>query len=167
MNRILISLLSGFFLLTGCTLDKEEEVRMLLSEWTEIGETFFFESSSSCTAAVFHTSEAPRITSLLDRARSVETGMKMLAGGKPVVFRVSGKSPNAVTEAIMSRNLPQGIGILNSGLAGVNCMNEVVKGVYYRAILNPESNLVFVPESHAMVVLDKQAMAMIYVRGDS
>ncbi|WP_027259458.1 hypothetical protein [Leisingera aquimarina] len=167
MFRLMTGLLSGLLLLTGCTLDKEEEVRVLLSDWTELGETFFFQSSSTCTAAVFHTTEQPRITSLLDRARSVNTGMKMLADGKPVVFRVAGKSPNAVTEAIMSRDLPQGIGILNSGLAGVNCMTEIVKGVYYRAILNPQSNLVFVPDTHAMVVLDKQAMALIYVRGNS
>ena len=46
-------------------------------------------------------------------------------------------------------------------------MTEIVKGVYYRAILNPQSNLVFVPDTHAMVVLDKQAMALIYVRGNS
>ncbi|MEX0303695.1 MAG: hypothetical protein AB3N24_14850 [Leisingera sp.] len=166
MLRSILCLFSALLLLSGCALDKEDALRAQLSAWVELGETYFFQSSSSCTAAVFHTAESPRITSLLDRARSIETGMKMLDQGKPVVFAVSGKSPNAVTEAIMSRNLPQGLGVLNSGLAGVSCMSDLVKSIYYQAIRNPTSNLVFVPEGHAMLVLDKQAMALIYVRGN-
>ncbi|KIC21621.1 hypothetical protein [Leisingera sp. ANG-Vp] len=166
MIRLLTCFLAALAILSGCALDKEDALRAQLSAWVELGETYFFQSSSSCTAAVFHTAESPRITSMLDRARSIETGMKMLDAGKPVVFAVSGKSPNAVTEAIMSRNLPQGLGVLNSGLAGVSCMSDLVKSIYYQAIRNPASKLVFVPDGHAMLVLDKQAMALIYVRGN-
>ncbi|OED50291.1 hypothetical protein [Leisingera sp. S232] len=166
MIRLLTCLLTALALLSACALDKEETLRTQLSAWVELGETFFFQSSMSCTAAVFHTVENPRITSLVGRARSLNTGMKMLDTGKPVMFAVSGKSPNAVTEEIMSRDLPQGLGVLNSGLAGVGCMSDLVKSVYYQAIRNPASSLVFVPESGAMVVLDKQAMALIYVRGN-
>ncbi|UWQ77867.1 hypothetical protein K3725_11095 [Leisingera sp. S132] len=166
MIRLLTCLLTALAVLSGCALDKEEALRAQLSAWVELGETFFFQSSMSCTAAVFHTAENPRITSLVDRARSLNTGMKMLETGKPVMFAVAGKSPNTVTEEIMSRDLPQGLGVLNSGLAGVGCMTDLVKSVYYQAIRNPGSSLVFVPETGAMVVLDKQAMALIYVRGN-
>ncbi|MBY6135153.1 hypothetical protein AB9K35_14210 [Leisingera sp. XS_AS12] len=166
MFRPALCLLSTLLVLSACALDKEEALRSQLSAWVELGETFFFESSMSCTAAVFHTSESPRLTSQLARARSLNTGMQMLEAGTPVVFAISGKSPNAVTEDIMSRDLPQGLGVLNSGLAGVSCMSDLVKSIYYQAIRNPTSNLLFVPDSGAMVVLDKQAMALIYVRGN-
>ena len=166
MIRVFSCLLSAFLLLSGCALDEEAALRARLAAWVELGETYFFQSSMGCTAAVFHTGESPRITSLVDRARSLDTGMKMLDAGRPVVFAVAGKSPNALTEAIMSRDLPQGLGVLNSGLAGVACMSDLVKSIYYQAIRNPESKLVFVPETGAMLVLDRQAMALIYVRGN-
>lgn len=166
MFRSVLYLLSALMILSACALDKEEALRSQLSAWVELGETYFFQSSSSCTAAVFHTAENPRLTSLLEHARSLNTGMQLLEAKQPVVFAISGKSPNAVTEDIMSRDLPQGLGVLNSGLAGVSCMSDLVKSIYYQAIRNPTSQLLFVPDSNAMVVLDKQAMALIYVRGN-
>jgi hypothetical protein len=165
MFRLAAVLISALFLLSGCALDKEEELRLQLSEWVMLGDTYFFESSSSCTAAVFH-SESPRISSLLPKARSVDTGLKMLAEGQPVVFKVGGKSPNALVEAIMSRDLPHGISVLNSGLAGVNCMSELVKSIYHQAIMNPNSRMAFIPDGHAIMIVDIQAKAVIYVRSN-
>ncbi len=166
MLRLALTLISTLLLLAGCTLDKEEEVRARLADWVMLGDTYFFESNSGCTAAVFHT-ESPRISSLLEPARSVDTGLKMLAQGQAVVFKVGGKSPNSLVEAIMSRDLPHGISVLNSGLAGVNCMSELVKSIYHQAIMNPTSNMAFIPEGNAIMVVDTQAKAVIYVRGNS
>jgi hypothetical protein len=166
MLRLALSLISTLLILSGCTLDKEEEVRAKLADWVTLGETYFFESNGSCTAAVFHV-ESPRISSLLEPARSVDTGLKMLAQGQAVVFKVGDKSPNALVEAIMSRDLPHGISVLSSGLAGVNCMSELVKSIYHQAIMNPTSNMAFIPEGNAIMVVDSQAKAVIYVRGSS
>lgn len=166
MLRLALTLISTLLLLSGCTLDKEQEVRAKLSDWVMLGETYFFESTSGCTAAVFH-AESPRISSLLEPARSVDTGLKMLADGQAVVFKVGEKSPNALVEAIMSRDLPHGISVLNSGLAGVNCMSELVKSIYHQAIMNPTSNMAFIPDGNAIMVVDTQAKAVIYVRGSS
>lgn len=165
MFRLAITLISLLSLLTGCALDKEEELRAQLGDWVTLGDTYFFSSTSSCTAAVFH-AESTRISSLLEPARSVDTGLKMLAEGQSVVFKVGGKSPNALVEAIMSRDLPHGIGVLNSGLAGVNCMSELVKSIYHQAIMNPASRMAFIPEGRAVLVVDPQAKAVIYVRGN-
>ncbi|MGR3759816.1 hypothetical protein ACUXV3_06725 [Roseobacteraceae bacterium NS-SX3] len=165
MIRFAFGLISALMLLSGCALDKEEQLRAQLSAWAELGETFFFDSTSSCTAAVFHT-KSPRISSLLPRARSLDTGLRMLGAGQPVLLSVGGRSPNALTEDIMSRDLPQGLGVLNSGLAGLGCMTDVVKSIYYRAIMNPASKLALLPGEGAMMVLDPQAQALLYVRGN-
>lgn len=165
MFRLALTLISALFLLSGCALDKEEELRVQLSEWVMLGDTYFFASNGTCTAAVFHT-ENPRISSLLPPARSVDTGLKMLAEGQPVVFKVGGKSPNALVESIMSRDLPHGISVLNSGLAGVDCMSELVKSIYHQAIMNPTSRMAFIPEGHGVMIVDAQAKAVIYVRSN-
>ncbi len=165
MFRLAISLVSVLTLLSGCALDKEEDLRLQLSQWVTLGDTYFFKSSGTCTAAVFHT-ENPRISSLLGAARSVDTGLKMVAEGQPVVFKVGGKSPNALVEAIMSRDLPHGISLLNSGLAGVNCMSELVKSIYHQAIMNPTSRMAFIPDGHGVMIVDAQAKAVIYVRSN-
>lgn len=165
MFRLAVMLISALFLLSGCALDKEDELRVQLSEWVTLGDTYFFKSNGTCTAAVFHT-DSPRISSLLGAARSVDTGLKMLADGQPVVFKVGDKSPNALVEAIMSRDLPHGISVLNSGLAGVNCMSELVKSIYHQAIMNPSSRMAFIPEGHGVMIVDSQAKAVIYVRSN-
>ena len=158
MLRSAIALISTVFVISGCALDKEEDLRLQLSQWVTLGETYFFQSSSTCTAAVFHT-ESPRISSLLTAARSVDTGLKMLEQGQPLVFKVGNKSPNALVESIMSRDLPQGISMLNSGLAGVNCMSELVKSIYHQAIMNPTSRMAFIPDGHGSRIVDAQATA--------
>ena len=96
----------------------------------------------------------------------MDTGLKMVAEGQPVVFKVGGKSPNALVEAIMSRDLPHGISLLTSGLAGVNCMSELVKAIYHQAIMNPTSRMAFIPDGHGVMIVDAQAKAVIYVRSN-
>lgn len=165
MLRLALALMTCLSLLSACALDKEEDLRAQLAPWVTLGDTYFFESNGSCTAAVFHT-DNPRISSLIKPARSVDTGLKYLAQGQPLVFKVGGKSPNALVEAIMSRDLPHGISVLNSGLAGVNCMSELVKSIYHQAIMNPASRMAFIPDGHGIMVVDPQALAVIYVRGN-
>lgn len=165
MLRPIVILMTALTVLAGCTLDTEEEVRAQVSQWVELGDTFLFHSSSVCTAGVFYV-KSPRINSMVAKARSVDTGMKMLKEGGPVAFDVGGRSPNSLTEAIMSKDLPEGISVLNSGLAGANCMDDLAQGVYYQAIMNPKSRMIFVPDGDAMIIVDREAGALIFVRGN-
>ena len=139
--------------LVGCAMDKEDEVRARVGDWVSLGETSYFKSTMDCTAGVFDV-EGVRITSLISKARSVATGMTLLKNGEAVAFDVKGLSPNAVSEQIMSKDLPQGIGVLSSGVAGKNCMSQTVREAYLRALLNPGSVLMFDPDGNVMAVLD-------------
>ncbi|EBA16526.1 lipoprotein, putative [Roseobacter sp. SK209-2-6] len=166
MRRLVTLLAICILPLAACTLDQEDELRAQLDPWVTLGDTFYFSSSSTCTAAIFHAQSA-RVSSLLEPARSVNTGLQMVAEKRPVVFKVGGKSPNAVVEDIMSKDLPNGLGVLNSGLAGVNCMTDREKSIYYRAIMNPKAQLAFLPKENAVMVVDPGAMAVIFVRGNA
>ena len=165
--RCLVTLLAICLLsLSACTLDSEAELRKQLMNWVKLGDTFYFSSSSTCTAAIFHI-ETARISSTLESVRSVETGMQMVTEQLPVLFKVKGKSPNAIVEEIMSKDLPNGLGVLNSGLAGVSCMSDEEKTLYYRAITNRNSQMAYLPTENAMLVVDPQAMAAFFVRGNA
>ncbi|NRB17362.1 MAG: hypothetical protein HRU33_07240 [Rhodobacteraceae bacterium] len=150
--------------LAGCAMDKEDAVRARVGTWVNLGDTRYFKSSMDCTAGVFDV-EGSRITSLITKARSVATGMVMLKDGEAVAFDVKGLSPNAVSEQIMSKDLPQGIGVLSSGIAGKNCMSKPVKAAYLRALLDPDSVLMFDPDGNVMAVLDRRNERLYYARG--
>jgi hypothetical protein len=150
--------------LAGCAMDKEDEVRARIGDWVTLGDTSYFKSTMDCTAGVFDV-EGVRITSLITKARSVATGMTLLKEGEAVAFDVKGLSPNAVSEQIMSKDLPQGIGVLSSGISGKNCMSDPVKNAYLRALLDPDSVLMFDPDGNVMAVLDRSNEKLYYARG--
>lgn len=150
--------------LAGCAMDKEEEVRAQIGDWVKLGETGYFHSTMSCTAAVFRV-KGLRITSLISKARTVGTGMTLLKQGNAVAFDLKGLSPNAVSEEIMTIDLAQGIGVLSSGVAGKDCMSADVKRAYLRALLDPEAVLMFDPNGNMMAVLDRRRKWMFYARG--
>ncbi|KAE9627614.1 hypothetical protein [Parasedimentitalea maritima] len=150
--------------LAGCAMDKEDEVRAQIGDWVSLGDTSYFKSSMSCTAGVFEV-EGVRITSLISKARSVATGMTLLKSGEAVAFDVKGLSPNAVSEQIMTKDLPQGLGVLSSGVAGKGCMDETTKNAYLRALLDPEAVLMFDPNGNVMAVLDRHNERLFFSRG--
>jgi hypothetical protein len=163
---ILLPALVGLALtgLTGCAMDKEAEVRAHAGDWVSLGETSYFNSTMHCTAGVFKV-EGVRITSLITKARSVATGMTLLKSDMAVAFDIKGQSPNTVSEQIMTKDLPQGIGVLSSGIAGKNCMSKPVKDAYLRALLDRSSVLMFDPDGNVMAVLDRSNQKLYYARG--
>ncbi|NIZ60111.1 hypothetical protein DL239_03865 [Sedimentitalea sp. CY04] len=150
--------------LAGCAMDSEDEVRARVGDWVSLGDTTYFKSTMDCTAGVFKV-DGVRVTSLISKARSIATGMTLLKEGDAVAFDVKGLSPNAVSEQIMTRDLPQGIGVLSSGIAGKNCMTDQIKEAYLRALLDPDSVLMFDPDGNVMAVLDRRNSKIYYARG--
>ena len=150
--------------LAGCAMDKEAEVRERLGDWVSLGDTTYFNSSMSCTAAVFEV-DGLRITSLISKARSIATGMTLLEDGKAVAFDVKGLSPNGVSEQIMTQNLSRGLGVLSSGVAGKDCMTDDIKQAYLRSLLDPNSVLMFDPNGNVMAVLDRAKKQLFFSRG--
>ena len=150
--------------LAGCALDKEGAVRAQISDWVKLGETRYFYSTVDCTAGVFEV-KGRRITSLISKAHSVATGVRLLKNGNTVAFELDGQSPNIVAELIMSKNRLQGIEVLSSGVSGKNCMNKPVKAAYLQALLDPTSVLIFDPNGNVMAVLDRSNNQLFFSRG--
>lgn len=150
--------------LGGCSLDQEEEVRLQIQDWVKLGETKYFFSRVNCTAALFDV-KATRITSMVKKVRDIEAGMRAITENKPVAFEVGGMSPTQVTEAIMTLDLPQGLGVLASGTGGKDCMAVEMEEAYYNTLHDPTSVLIFHPEARFMVIFDRRNMRLFFSRG--
>lgn len=151
--------------LASCAMDSEQEVRSLVGEWVTLDETAFFKSGMNCTAGVFKL-ETNRISSLVTHARSVRGGMDAMAEGRPVAFMISGLSPTLVSEQVMTANLSQGLGVLSSGVAGKDCMDDRTKQAYLRALMDPNAVLIFEPTEKFMAVVDKTNSRLFFARGN-
>lgn len=155
---------SAALVLAGCSLDQEEEVRLKIQDWVKLGETKYFFSRVNCTAALFDV-KATRITSMVKKVRDIESGMRAITENNPVAFEVGGMSPTQVTEAIMTLDLPQGLGVLASGTGGKDCMAVEMEEAYYNTLHDPTSVLIFHPEARFMVIFDRRNMRLFYSRG--
>ncbi len=158
---------AGLILLAiaGCSKQKEDDVRTRLSDWVNLGETLYFYADIGCSAAVFDL-KSTRISSKVTRARTLQTGVKMLGRDGPVFFDIKGETPHSVSEAMMNANLHRGIGMISSGIAAKNCMTETLQTYYLRALLDENGDLVYDPQEKAMIVLDGENRWLFYARGD-
>nr|WP_255734544.1 hypothetical protein [Epibacterium sp. MM17-32] len=152
--------------LLGCSLDQEEEVRAQVQDWVKLGETYYFFSRVNCTAALFEV-KASRISSMVKKVRNVDAGMRAITEGEAVAFEIPGMSPTVVTEKIMTRDLPQGLGVLSSGTGGKDCMAIEMEEAYFNALLDPTSVLIFEPEEKFMAVFDRRNRRLFFSRGRS
>jgi hypothetical protein len=152
-------------LVTGsCSLDQEEQVRAQVQDWVKLGETYYFFSRVNCTAALFEV-KASRISSKVKKVRDVEAGMRAIYEEIAVAFEVEGLSPTEVTEEIMNRDLPMGIGVLSSGTGGKDCMAIEMEEAYFNALLDPTSALIYHPTAKFTVVFDRRNRRIFYSRG--
>ncbi len=150
--------------LSGCAQDRESAVRAELGQWLALGDTSYFDSSLECTAGVFAL-EGIEIRDTIPVVRTIKKGMRLLGEGTAVAFDVPDVSPTSVSEAIMSANLPGGLGILSSGVAAKNCMTDEVQHSYLAALTAADTVLFFDPSGNALAVLDRTHKRAFFARG--
>lgn len=152
--------------LVGCDLDRESDVRASVEDWVKIGETLYFVSRSSCTAALFDV-KSTRISSVLKKVRSLEAALRAVKGVQPIAFEIAGSSPTQVTEDIMTADLPTGLGLLTAGTSAKACMADEMGNAYYNALLDPTSIMIFDPELRSVAVFDNRNKRLFYSHGRS
>ncbi|MCE8509885.1 hypothetical protein KBY28_15650 [Ruegeria pomeroyi] len=151
--------------LAACALDREAEVRAQLGGWMPLGDTLYFESKLECTAGLF----ATQADFLQNKVRTVSTlndGLAALSKEAIVAFDLEGETPDQVSQAVMSADLPKGLGILASGLSARACMDEGTRSAYLSALHSPAALLIFAPDNNALVILDRDRRQVFFARGD-
>ena len=151
--------------LVGCGADDETELRAELGDWVKPGATLYFESRLTCTAARFET-RSQRPLPRVAMARDLGEAMRHVAAGRVVAFALEGQSPTQISEAVMSADLPDGIGLVSAGVAAKGCMGPEETARYLMALHNPGVMMIYAPQSDALVLLDTGAQEVFFVRGD-
>ncbi|AAV94402.1 hypothetical protein KQ247_14250 [Ruegeria pomeroyi] len=151
--------------LAACALDREAEVRAQLGGWMPLGDTLYFESKLECTAGVFAT-PADILQTKVRTVSTLRDGLAALSREAIVAFDLEGETPDQVSQAVMSADLPKGLGILASGLSARACMDEATKSAYLSALHSPAALLIFAPDNNALVILDRDRRQVFFARGD-
>ena len=151
--------------LVGCALDSESEVRAQLATWVNLGETHYFDSSMGCTAGLFAV-EDTRLRSFITKVRSVDSGLKAIEEDKTVAFDIAGQSPSLVSEAVMTADLPKGLGLLSSGVAAKDCMKDGLKRAYLTTLNSAQAVMIYDAKTNAVAILDRINKRVFFARGD-
>ncbi|UWQ90262.1 hypothetical protein QEZ52_15985 [Aliisedimentitalea scapharcae] len=151
--------------LAGCAMDREADVRAQLDTWVELGATSYFQSTMECTAGVFATG-SQYLSAPVQTVRSVRQGLLLMGHDIAVAFDVSGQTPTLVSEAVMTADLPKGLGVLSSGVAAKGCMDDTLTRSYLAALHSDQAMLIFDPASNVMAVLDRAGERIFYARGN-
>ncbi|WP_438991262.1 hypothetical protein [Lentibacter sp.] len=165
MRRIM-ACLAALAVLAGCELDTEESLKKQLSARLYILEVMHFTSKSSCTAAVF-TLALGEFRKPYPLAETLDSALARVRDQKQVQFALEGLSPNEITEAIMSRDLPNGLGLISAGIGPArDCMDARIARGYHRVLLSPVSQMVYLPEENALMILYPPEKLAFFLRGN-
>ncbi len=156
-------------LLTGCSrLDTEAGVRAHIKTWVFLAQTRHFTSRSTCTAAIFDTiSGELRGSGPVRRVADLQSGQRLLAEGRAVAFELPGLTPNMVSEALMSVNLSEGLGLISSFVGpSLTCMTEAFQNDVYLALMSPDTVMIYDPSRNALLLLHRPSQIAFYLRGN-
>ncbi|GGB22294.1 hypothetical protein [Allosediminivita pacifica] len=158
--------LASLAALASCAQEREAELRARLDGWVYLGRTLHFESRFRCTAAVFEVA-LPIYRSAPARARSISGAVKHLHLGRPVIFDLVGRSPDALSSELMSTELSSGLGLVSNALrAGEDCLEGEMAAGFFRVITSEDALLLYDPENGALVLLYPPEHLALYMRGD-
>lgn len=150
--------------LAACALDTEAEVRARLDGWLMLGETLHFDSTRDCTAGLFALSGRSHRAGLIV-ARSLRDGVTWVRSGRAVAFDMPGRSPTGISEALTTADLPNGLGVLSSGVSAAGCMSETVKSAYVAALNETGGLLIFDTRDNALAIVTADRTQVFFARG--
>lgn len=167
--RQMVGLVALAALLTGCfRLDTEEAVRAQLGGWVFLAQTRVFTSRGTCTAAIFDTISGDlRASGPVRRVGDLRAGQHLLSQGRAVAFEIPGMTPNMVSEALMSVNLSEGLGLISSFVGPARaCMDPSFQADVYLALMSDETVMIYDPATSALVLLHRPSQIAFFLRGN-
>ncbi len=150
--------------LVACALDKEAEVRARLDGWLLLGDTIYFDSTRECTAGVFALKGRSHRAGLIV-VRDLRSGITWIQNGRAVAFDMPARSPTDVSSALTTKDLPNGLGVLSSGVTGSNCMTQEVKSAYVETLNARGGMLIFDTEDNALAIVNADRSRVFFARG--
>lgn len=67
----------------------------------------------------------------------------------------------------MSRDLSNGLGLISSGIGPArDCMDEKIMRGYYRVLMSPAAQMVYLPQENALLLLYPPEKLAFFLRGN-
>lgn len=156
--------MAAFWALAGCALDTPERARATFETWAFPGEAVYFQSARACTVVVYRL-DVMGLRAGLRTATDARAAKSMLAQGHAVAITDAAHSPDALSQAVMSIDLPLGLGMLSNFTGARPCMtDEVARGVQ-KLLLQPGVTLVYDPGQNALGLIDGPGKIAVMLRG--
>ncbi|RFP86126.1 hypothetical protein DZK27_15125 [Rhodobacteraceae bacterium 63075] len=162
------ALFAGMMLwvLAGCALDSEESLRRALGTRLYLLDTVHFASKGNCTAAVFTLAKG-EFREPFPMVVSVKGALAKLRAGEAAYLHLEGRTPNEISEEIMSHDLPTGLGLISVGIGPAqDCMSDPVSRGYYMVLTSAQSQMVYLPEENALLLLYPPEKLAFFLRGN-
>ncbi|MBS0125199.1 hypothetical protein [Thetidibacter halocola] len=163
----LATLLALVPLLAGCALDTEDGLRDYLRGWVFLAQTRHFTSKSECTVAVFDlASDSLRSTAPV-QVTEFRQALVYLRQDRAVWFDMPGISPHDISRAVMSLDLPSGLGLLSSGVGpATGCIADpAVSNGFYSVMTSGLSVTLYDPAANALILLYPPEHLLLVLRG--
>jgi hypothetical protein len=150
----------------GCALDREATLRAELSAWLFLSQTRYFASSHGCTAAVFDLVSPALKSAAPPAVTSLDAALARIGRGRPVRFSAAARSPNALSEALMTRDLHAGLGLLSAGVRPARaCMADWVARGYQRVLRSPKAVTIYDAGGNALLLVYPPERLAFFLRG--
>lgn len=151
--------------LSACALDEPASARAFADRWLHVDAQTYFTSQRGCTVAVYRLSSGT-VRAGGTRVYDLRQGIGRLRTGQAVAFGDPNGTPDGLSRAIMSADLPVGLGLLSSVTGPRACMtDEVAQGVG-RMIATPGVMTIYDPAENIVILLDAATRHAVLMRGE-
>ena len=163
--RALLLLPIAAFVLAACAQDDEASLYAEVSAWIPIEKTIFFASRMGCTAALYLVDGA-ELSATVTQATSLADSVSMMRKDGPVLIDLGDVSPNDISSSISTVDLPEGIGLISSGLGARDCMDETQQLDFYRVLQDPTARMIYDSAQNTLGVWHPELQLLFVGRGD-
>lgn len=163
--RRFLSLLLVLLALSACKRDTPEEARARTESWLYLGEQIHFNASAYCAVGVYRLSR-DEARGTLHHVSDTERALWHIRQDHAVAMHHPDKSPNDFSSELMSKDLPEGLGIISSATGPRECMTDDIARGVYAILMTPEAWTIYDPGTDVLILADFARGFAVYMRGN-
>ncbi len=162
--RRILAPLALLLLPAACAQMDEAGARAILERWFWLGEMRYFNSTRTCTAALYELRSGEVKSALAPEARVGAALAALERGGVLALTHPEGTPDEAFVE-VMNRSRPVGVALQETAFSARACMDEATEGAFHRMFSAPGALLVFDRGAGLVAVMEPQARQVLLVAG--
>ena len=143
----------GLALLAACAQMSEAEARAALARWFVPGDSLYFKSKSTCTAAVYSLRSGAVRSALPVLGNVTDALEQMRARGVLGMGHPDGTADEAFV-AVMNADRATGVALQNAAVGARSCMDDTTQGIFNQLLTTRGAVLAFDPDTGLVAIMD-------------